>query len=610
LALQQESNRQLIQQRLNRFRIPVIVIFLIFAARLWQLQIIQGIEYSERADRNRIRPVTLVAPRGAILDRNNIPLVENRPSFSVLLYRESMKDRDATVRFLTEKLGVDPDDLQRQFQRNRSGGLYRPFVVKEDAGMEDISIIEAHRRDHPEIQLAPEPRRLYHHGNLASHLLGYLGEITEDELSADSFTGVTSGTRIGRSGIERVYNHYLLGMDGERQVMVDSRGREVGLFGETDAVTGKEILLTLDLELQLVAEKALEGSVGAVVAMDPRNGEILVMASSPSFDPNFFSGRISGSAWNELISRPYQPMQNRAIQNSYAPGSIFKVILAIAALEEGIIRANETITCRGSAVYYGRSFSCWHKSGHGPLNVEQAIAKSCNVFFYEIGRRMGITKIAEFSQALGLGESTGIDLPGERNGLMPSPEWKRTQGSRWYPGETISVAIGQGAVSVTPLQVVRAVSAIATGGLLPTPHVLMHAEKNNYDPVRHPVSRIPMDEEHVRRIRDGMWASVNARGTGQNAMVPGMDICGKTGTVQVVGRETRKQLQGGEAEDHAWFTGFAGRDNPEIAVAVFVEHGGKGGAAAAPIARELFQAFNQKKKSMLTADTSDSENDN
>ncbi|HSW40727.1 MAG TPA: penicillin-binding transpeptidase domain-containing protein, partial [Acidobacteriota bacterium] len=397
MTLQQEFNRYLIQHRLNLFRIPVLVIFLIFAARLWQLQIIQGQEYSEMADRNRIRSITLAAPRGAILDRNRIPLVENRPSFSVLLYREAINDRNATTRFLTERLGVDPDDLEQQFQRNRRAGLYFPIVVKEDAGMEEISIIEAHREDHPEFQLALEPRRLYHHGTVSSHLLGYLGEVSRDELSADAFPGVVSGSRVGRSGVENAYNRLLMGTDGQRRVMVDSLGREVGLSDGTDAVTGNEIVLTLDLDLQLAAEKALEGSIGAVVAMDPRNGEILVMASSPSFDPNFFSRSISGPDWNTLINSPNQPMQNRAIQNSHAPGSIFKLIIAAAALEEGIINGDESIACHGSAVYYGRAFSCWHEEGHGPLNLEQAIAKSCNIFFYETGRRLGITKIAEFA---------------------------------------------------------------------------------------------------------------------------------------------------------------------------------------------------------------------
>jgi penicillin-binding protein 2 len=599
VVLQQESNRQLIQQRLNLFRLPVLLIFLILGARLWQLQIIQGSDYALRAERNRVRTIDLVAPRGTIADRYNVPLVENRPSFDVLLYRESMKDQAATIRFLEEKLAIKPEDIEARLRRSRGLGLYHPIVVKEDASMGDISIIEAHRRDYPEIQLGPEPRRLYHYGKLAAHLLGYVGEISEEELATDMFPGSTSGSLVGQSGVERMYNQLLVGKDGERQVLVDSRGREAGILSETDPVIGGEIQLTLDLDLQLVAEKALENKVGAIVAMDPRNGEILVMASSPSFDPNAFSTRISESDWNELINNPDNPMQNRAIQNSYSPGSIFKLIVAEAGLEEGLLDDDPAVTCRGSETFYGRTFHCWEKKGHGIVHLKQAIQKSCNIFFYELGRRLGITKIAQHAHALGLGERTGVDLPGERSGVIPSPEWKmQTRKSKWYAGETISVAIGQGAVSTTPLQILRAVGAIATGGLLTTPHVLLRAE-NGYER-KWRVRRVPIGEDHARRIREGMWASVNDWGTGHNAAIPGLDICGKTGTVQVVSSENKQLLQD-DIEDHSWFAGFGSKNNPEIAVVVFIEHGGKGGVAAAPIAKQIFSAyFDKHKPQMMT----------
>lgn len=602
MALQQESNRQLIQQRLNLFRLPVLLIFLIFAARLWQLQIIQGSEYGIRAERNRIRTIQLVAPRGTISDRNNIPLVDNRPSFDVMLYRESMKNQADTIRFVTEMLGVKPEDLEARLRRSKNTGLYHPIVLKEDANMEDISIVEGHRRDHPEIQLGPEPRRLYHYGRLAAHLLGYVGEISEKELASNQFPGVASGSLIGQSGVERTYNKILIGRDGTRQVLVDSLGREVGLLDETDSIVGGEVQLTLDLELQSIAEKTLEDKVGAIAAMDPRNGEILAMASSPSFDPNDFSTRISESAWAQLVNHPDRPMQNRAIQNSYSPGSIFKLIMADAGLEEGLLDDNPSVTCRGAATYYGRTFHCANKDGHGTLHLEQAIAKSCNIFFYELGRRLGISKIAQHAHNLGLGERTGIDLPGERPGVMPSPEWKmETRRAKWYVGETISVSIGQGAVSVTPLQILRAVSAIATGGLLTTPHVLLRAEGISGSDLKCPIRQVPIGEDRVRRIREGMWESVNNYGTGHNAAIPGLNICGKTGTVQVIGNERKQQLNE-TIEDHSWFAGFGNRDDPEIAVVVFLEHGGKGGIAAAPLARQIFQAYFDKHKPKSTFD--------
>ncbi len=605
MVLQQESNKQLIQQRLNRFRIPVLLIFLILAARMWQLQIIHGSEYALRAEQNRIRTIELVAPRGTISDRNHMPLVENRPSFNVLLYRESMKDQEATSLFLMEKLGVRKEDIEERFRRSQRTGIYRPVVVKEDAGMEDVSIIEAHRAVYPEIEVGYEPRRRYKYDKLAAHLLGYVGEVTEEELAEDVFIGAKSGSLVGRSGVERVYNDLLVGKDGERQVLVDSMGREVGVLDETDPVIGNEVRLTLDLDLQNVAEKEIEGRVGAIVAMDPRNGEILVMVSSPSFNPNAFSARISQDEWNELLNNPNHPMQNRAIQNSHSPGSVFKLIMADAGLEEGLFNKELTVTCRGSAVFYGRSFGCGSEEGHGPLKLEQALAKSCNIFFYELGRRLGIEKIAEHAHTFGIGEKTGIDLPGERSGLMPSPEWKRkARGERWYPGETISVAIGQGAVSTTPIQILRAVSAMATGGLLTTPHVLLDVEDGLRNKMEWPIRQIPMSDENARRIREGMWQSVNNWGTGHNAAVPGQDICGKTGTAQIVGNESKQQT-GKELEDHSWFVGFGSKDNPEIAVVVFVEHGGKGGVTAAPVAQKIFSAYFRKNKPEMLTDSGD-----
>lgn len=594
MDLQQETDKQLIQRRLNLFRIPVLLVFILLGVRLWQLQIIRGAEYAVKAENNKVRTVQLVAPRGVISDRNRIPLVENRPSFTVLLYRESIKDTENTTRFLSEKLALNPEDLESKLSRSRKTGLYRPIVVKEETGIEDISIIEAHRRDHPEIQLVPEPRRLYHYGKLAAHLLGYVGEVSEEELNGNVFPSAEAGSLVGQSGIERMYNELMVGQNGEKLILVDSRGREVGLLNEKTSVIGGGIQLTLDLQLQTVAEKALLGKVGAIVAMDPRNGEILAMASSPSFDPNAFSTRLSQKDWNSLLEDPGHPMQNRCIQNSYAPGSIFKLIMAQAGMSEGILNRNTTVVCNGSEVYYGRSFGCGSKDGHGLIGLERAIANSCNIFFYELGRKLGISKITEHAAILGLGEKTGVDLPGEKKGIIPNPDFIAARDGPWYPGETIPVSIGQGAVSTTPLQILRAVCTIINGGFVVTPHILLDAELKE-DELEWPVERIPISESNVRRIREGMWRSVNDSGTGHNAMIPGIDICGKTGTAQVVSKEVQKRNPGA-AKDHAWFAGFSSKENPEIAVVVFVEHGGKGGVDAAPLARDIFEAFYDKRK--------------
>jgi penicillin-binding protein 2 len=594
-----DTSKQLVLQRLNILYYPILLIFVVLIARLWQLQIIHGSDYTIKAEQNRVRTIQLVAPRGNITDRENRPLVENRPSFNVLLYRESVRNLSETSRYITENLGVRPEDLAARLRRGKATALYQPLIIKEDVGIEDISVVDAHKREHPEIQLGPEPRRLYRYGKMAAHVLGYVGEVSEEELARDAFPGTRVGSLVGRSGVERIYNQYLIGKDGTRQVLVDSLGREVGILDEVDSIIGGELQLTLDLDLQSLAENLLLDKVGAIIAMDPRNGEILAMASSPSFDPNSFSTRISEQDWNQLINDPDRPLQNRAIQNAYSPGSVFKLIMADAALQEGMVDEDTHVFCTGSAVYYNRVFHCAAKNGHGTVHLEDAIARSCNIFFYELGKRMGISKIAQRARELGLGEKTGIDLPGEQSGVMPSPEWKeRNHGGKWFAGETISVSIGQGPVTVTPMQILRAVSAIATDGLTTTPHVLVRTERPPDSPFSWPHSQIALGAGGTARIRQGMWGSVNNFGTGHSAAIPGLDICGKTGTVQVMSNERKKELSGdlSEFEDHSWFAGFASRDNPEISVVVFIEHGGKGGVAAAPLAKEIFGLYYSKKQ--------------
>jgi penicillin-binding protein 2 len=588
VKLQIESNRQAIQRRLNWLYPLLVLVFVLLGVRLWWLQILHGAEYARMAERNRIRSIQVVAPRGPILDRNNIPLVDNRPSLNILLYREMMKDLETTTAFVTLKLGVSADDLTAQLRRNRRAGAYQPIVIKEDVGIEDVSIVEAHKREHPEMQLGPAPRRLYRFGNLAAHVLGYVGEIPEDDLAANTFPGAQSGDLVGRTGVERIYNQCLMGQNGAREVLVDSLGRELGVVAEKPAVIGGDLRLTLDYDLQTQAETLLAGNVGAIVAMDPRNGQILAMAGAPSFNPNSFSSRISAADWTALINNPDHPLQNRAVQNTYPPGSIFKLIMAEAGLDEGLVDDNTYVVCRGSAVFYGTVRHCWSETGHGYTDLEGAITHSCNIFFYTLGQRIGIEKISFHARAFGFGERTGVDLPGERAGIVPP-------GPKWFAGETISVAIGQGPINATPLQVIRAVSAIAADGKLVTPHLLLRAEHG--PAVQWPEQQLPIKLENARKIRAGMWGSVNNSGTGHSAALPGLDICGKTGTVQVIGTERKKAMRNDLSgfENHAWFAGFASRDNPEIAVVVFLEHGGGGGAAAAPMAKEMFRVYFDKK---------------
>jgi penicillin-binding protein 2 len=337
------------------------------------LQILQGAEYVRLAERNRIRSIQVVAPRGPIFDRNRVPLVENRPSLNIILYRELMKNPVATEEFAAKNLGIKAEDMAAQLRRNKQAGSYHPIVIKEDVGIEDVSIVEAHKREHPEIQLAPEPRRLYRYGNLAAHVLGYVGEVSEEDLEKNLFPGIQGGDLVGRAGVERIYNQTLTGKHGAREVLVDSLGRELGLVAEKDAVVGGDLQLTIDYDLQAQAETLLAGSVGTIVAMDPRNGQILAMADSPSFNPNSFSPRISLTEWNAITSNPDHPLQNRAIQNTYPPGSIFKLVMAETGLSEGFVDESTHVVCHGAEVFYGRLFHCWNAKGHGYVTLETAI---------------------------------------------------------------------------------------------------------------------------------------------------------------------------------------------------------------------------------------------
>jgi penicillin-binding protein 2 len=593
--LQLESNRQPFQRRLQWLYPALIALFLLLAVRLWWLQILQGAEYTRLAEQNRIRSIQVVAPRGPILDRNRNPLVDNRPSLNIVLYRELMKSQPATEDFLVKNLGIKSEDLATQLKRNKRAGSYQPIVIKEDVGIEDVSVVESHKREHPEIQLSPEPRRLYRYGNMAAHVLGYVGEISEDELEGNAFPGVQGGDLVGKAGVEKSYNQILTGTHGAREVLVDSLGRELGVIAEKDAQIGGDLQLTIDFDLQAKAESLLYGNVGTIIAMDPRSGEILALADWPSFNPNSFSPRISVSEWNAITSNPDRPLQNRAIQNMYPPGSIFKLVMAEAGLDEGFVDSSTHVICTGSEEFYGRIFHCWNEKGHGYVSLETAITQSCNIFFYTLGRRMGIDTISAHAKALGFGQNTGIDLPNEMHGVLPSREWKQqVKKQKWYDGDTISVSIGQGLIQSTPLQVLRAICALATDGKLVTPHIMLNAE--NSSPKQWPVAQLPIEPENGARIRAGMWGSVNS-GTGHGAQIPGLDICGKTGTVQVISAENKKEYRGDGADvaNHAWFAGFATRDNPEIAVIVFLEHGGGGGAAAAPLAKEIFRAYFDKK---------------
>src|SRR5271169_532648 len=460
--------------RLTAAQYIILGLFLILAYGLWRLQVMQSDYYSLAAEKNRIRNVPVLAPRGKILDREGRTIVDNYPSFSALLLRDSSRDLAADADLIGQGLHIDPNEVRTRIRRFASMPQYQPIFLKEDITPDELQFIEAHRNELPELETIMVHRRLYPRSGFMAHLIGYVGEVSEDMLNQPQFELYNAGDVVGISGVERQYNNMLMGTNGSRQALVDSHGREVGRLGETEAIPGKPLKLTVDIDLQIAAEEALAGRNGAIVAMDPRTGEVLAMVSGPSYDPNDFAVHVSRDEWNKLVTDPEKPLLNKAIQAQLAPGSTFKIIMATAGLQEGIAQ-DMHVTCNGGATFYGRYFKCWvvaeHRT-HGVVEISKAIYQSCDVFFYTLAEKLGIEKIAKYATMFGLGQKTGIDLPQEVSGVMPSEEWKiRNFKQKWYAGETISVGIGQGAVATTPIQLARAFGAIASGGHMVRPHV-------------------------------------------------------------------------------------------------------------------------------------------
>src|SRR5580693_9365467 len=458
--------------RLTAAQYAILGILLVLAYGLWRLQVMQSDLYASAAERNRIRNVPILAPRGKILDREGRTIVDNYPSFSALLLRDSSRDLNADADLIAQGLHMDANEVRARVLHFAAMPQYQPIFLKEDITPDELSFIEAHRNELPELDTIMAHRRLYPRNGFMAHLIGYVGEVTEDMLNQPQFELYSPGDVVGVSGVERQYNTVLMGQNGSRRALVNSHGREVGQLDTKDAVAGKQLKLTVDIDLQIAAEQALEGKNGAVVAMDPRTGEILAMASRPTFDPNDFAVRVSRDEWNKLVNDPDKPLLNKAIQAQLAPGSTFKIIMSVAGWQEHIAQ-DLHVNCTGGAEFYGRRFGCWVKGGHGAVTLEKAIYQSCDVFFYTLANKLGIDRISRYATAFGLGQKTGIDLPQEVSGVMPSEEWKiRNFKQKWYAGETISVGIGQGAVAITPVQLLRAISAISMGGKMVVPHVV------------------------------------------------------------------------------------------------------------------------------------------
>lgn len=579
----------------------ILLIIGILVVRLWNLQVRGSEKYSNLAEQNRIRKVPILAPRGKIYDREGRILVDNYPSVSALLIREQLpKDSEADLKQIAAGLHMTTEEIHEHMRR-MAGSPNAPFLLKDDITPDEQAFIEAHRDELPELETITVHRRLYPKNGFLAHLIGYVGEVSEQDLNSPQYEAYQPGAVVGKSGVEQFYNDILMGKDGSRRALVNSHGKEVGRLSTEPAVAGQNLKLTIDLDIQMAAEQALEGYSGAIVAMDPHTGEILAMVSRPAFDPNAFSVRITNKEWNALVSDPEKPLLNKAIQSQLAPGSVFKIIMSVAGAQEGIAQ-NMKVYCHGSAVFYGHRFGCWVPSGHGEVDFSKAIYQSCDVFFYTLAEKLGIDRIAKYATELGIGQKTGIDLPQEVSGVMPSEEWKaKLFKQKWFAGETISVGIGQGAIATNPVQLARAIGAITSDGHIVHPHVAFPDElptqylevaKRDRD-----TAKVPIDPQAWVTITDAMARVVDVGGSAPSAHLPGIDFAGKTGSAQVVSLSHRKML--GEHLDqykqNGWFVGVTPRRNPDIVVAILFK-GGEHGRLAARLVAPVIKAFVDKQR--------------
>jgi len=597
------KDRQMVEGRLFSLQLIFLAAFGALIVAFWLLQVVQHTKYEELAANNHLRTIPLRAPRGVVLDRDGRILVENRYSFTIAIVRERTTHLDETMRRVAELTGVPEARIRETVQSRIREPRFRPLPVVEHATFAQAAAVSARRLELPEVVVQRVPTRQYPEG-FAAHLFGYVGEIQEAQLLSADFAELQAGAIVGQAGLERVYNADLMGTDGARFVVVNSRGREISELDKQNPVDGHRVQVTLDYDVQKALEDGFRanGFNGAAAILDPGTGEILAMTSLPAYDPNVFASGLDGATWSRLINDPLRPMSNRLIQGTYSPGSTFKIVMAIAALETGVITPQTTFFCPGYGTFYGRRFACWRREGHGTMDVRHAIQDSCNVFFYNVGDRLKIDRIHEYASKLGLVGKTGIDLPNENDSLVPSSEWKqRTFNEPWYPGETISVAIGQGAVSVTPMALATMMATVANGGTLITPHILRAVERNGaWQPVPTPAprARLSLSADYLQAVRDGLWMVVNGSGTGGRARIAGRDVAGKTGTSQVIGLQNKGLAAGKmDVRDHGWFVFFAPRDNPQIAGVIFAEHG-EHGSAAAPIAKYVMETFFAKREGL------------
>ena len=595
------EDRRRIDARMLILRLSVGATFVALAVSFWFLQVVQHARFREMAENNYERTLALRAPRGVLYDRNGKVLVENRDSLNVSIVREHTENLERTIEMLAEVAGVEAEDVRQIVERHKGEPAYRPIVILEDASLAQVAALAARRLDFelPDVVVEEVPMRRYPTDSLAAHLFGYVGQASDTQIG----DGVQVGAIVGQSGVERVYNKLLMGEDGARRVVVNSMGREIRTIEEIPPVAGRRVQLTIDYDLQKAAEDGFKhaGFNGSALILDPRDGQVLSLVSLPAYDPNDFTSGIDTATWAALSTDELRPLQNRAIQGRYSPGSTFQIVVATAALEEGLVTPDFRVNCGGGASFFGRYFQCHLRGGHGSVDLRHALEKSCNVYFYTLGNMLGVDRIHKWAEQLGLAGRTGIDLPNEQESIVPSTAWKLERtGERWYPGETISVSIGQGQVTVTPASLAVMIATVANGGTRVTPHVVRAVDDGGgWKLVTPPAvaDRVAFRPETLAALREGLWMAVNAAGTGARARIAGRDVAGKTGTAQVISNRGRLAAQGSgrDLRDHGWFVFFAPSDNPQIAGVIFGEHN-EHGFLGAPIARHVLETYFAKQE--------------
>jgi penicillin-binding protein 2 len=623
--------------RINALLWGIVVVFVFLAGSFWSVQGKQADRYRNLSESNALREVIVPAKRGLIFDRSGEKiLADNQPAYSLSLDRVVMKPllkadpahRNKLVAFLAAVLGVPPQEIEARFEKGKEVKVTQPLIVAEDLQMSQVASLQAQSITFPELNVEPVQRRNYPYGTMAAHVMGFIGEVTEKDL--EKHADLRQGDLIGKRGVELMYDSFehgdvkygLRGRDGAEYWEYDSHGRRLAELRKArrEPQAGDNAYLTIDFELQRRAEQYfIENEfVGSAVALDPRNGEVLAMVSSPVFNPNVYSKRFTPDVWRTISSNPFKVELNRAIQGLYSPGSVFKTVMAMAGLSDNAIGTNTTFSCGGSGVFFGRRFRCWQKNGHGAVDVANALKVSCDIFFYNTGAKLGVDNISKYAHNLTFGEISQIDLDGEKAGIVPSTEWAaKKQHRKWYPSETISVSIGQGPLIVTPLQVANMMAAIANGGKVFRPHVLRMIEHQLPDgrvqrsevPAQ-VLHQVPLSPGALQVVRRGLWKVVNEQGgTGGNARIEGLGVSGKTGTVQVIAQHGWVKTEGlpFKYKDHAWFASYAPAENPQMVVVVFVEHGGHGGVDAAPLAKLLYEARFHKEISTANIDLTNPE---